>query len=176
MKQLFYLLCLLMVAELSAQKSDGPIIEGYGQVWAIDDVDYQTDTEREYRVIFDIYGSDDVHDQVNVQLNTIARFLNMHAQAGVPADQLHVAAVIHNKASTEILRDEYYKAKYGTDNPNRPLINQLLDNGVQLYFCGQSSRSRDIPKDQIIDGIELSLSAMTVLVEFGNEGYTVIKF
>ena len=166
---------LINMSLLIGQKSDGPVINGYGEVWNVQ-TDYPTNKIIDYKVIFDIYATPDDKSQINQQLNTIARFLNMHAQAGVPRDQLKVAAVIHNQASTDILMDQYYKERFNVENPNTPLIQQLTDQGVQLFFCGQSSHSRDVPKEQILSDIDIALSAMTVLIEFNTQGYTIIKF
>lgn len=157
-------------------KSTGPVIENYGAVWEVNSPDFKTDTEMTYRVIFDIYNTPESPEQVNQQINTLARFLNMHVSAGVPLDQLHVAAVFHNKASTDILSSSHYHEKHGMSNPNEPLINALMDHGVKFYFCGQSSLSRGVPKENIVEGIDLALSAMTVILDHTAKGYTLIKF
>ena len=51
-----------------------------------------------------------------------------------------------------------------------------MDNQVQIIFCGQSSNSRNIPKEQLIDGVQLSLSAMTALIQLQDQGYRLVKF
>lgn len=178
-KMLLSLLVILTPLFLLGQnpiKSTGPIIENYGAVWEVKNPDFKTDTEMTYRVIFDIYNTSESPEKVNQQINTLARFINMHVGAGVPLDQLHVAAVFHNKASTDILSSAHYQEKHGISNPNEPLINALMDNGVKFYFCGQSSLSRGVPKENIVEGIDLALSAMTVILDHTAKGYTLIKF
>jgi intracellular sulfur oxidation DsrE/DsrF family protein len=114
--------------------------------------------------------------QQNASIETAARFLNMHAQNGVPAEQMKVALVVHNKASKDLITDIAYKKRYGVENPNSEMINQLLEANVAIIFCGQSSLSRNFPKQDLIPGVQLSLSAMTALIQLQNEGYTFIKF
>ncbi|TMM57192.1 hypothetical protein FEE95_11925 [Maribacter algarum] len=171
------LIGLLSQTSLSAQaKETGPIIKDYGKVWAIDNPDFKVDTSKEYKAVFDIMNSPESHESINATIETAARFLNMHAQSGVPAENLKVALVVHNKASKDVITNEAYQKKYGTNNPNRELITALLDAGGQIIFCGQSSLSRGFPREDLIDGVQLSLSAMTALIQLQDEDFRLIKF
>ena len=100
----------------------------------------------------------------------------MHAQAGVPIENMKVALVVHNKASKDIITDTAYQARFQMDNPNAEMVQDLLDAGVQFIFCGQSSVSRNFPIEETITGVELGLSAMTALIQLQNQGYRLIKF
>jgi len=160
----------------SQEKNSGPVIENHGKVWKINNVDIEVDTTKEYKVVFDIMDSPDDKNSVNAKIETAARFLNMHAQAGVPAENLKTVLVVHNAASKDIILDDAYNKKYGTNNPNSALMAALLDADVQVIFCGQSSVSRGFPKKDLIPGVKLSLSAMTALIQLQDEGYRLIKF
>lgn len=161
---------------LAQQKSAGPVIVDYGEVYEIKDPDFETDKTKEFKVVFDIMNSPEAHDELNKSIETAARFLNMHAQNGVPAEQLEVALVVHNRASKDIITNEAYQKRYGTENPNQEMIQALIASGGQIIFCGQSSVARDFPKDDLIDGVQLSLSAMTALIQLQDKGYRLIKF
>ncbi len=121
-------------------------------------------------------NSPESHESVNASIETAARFLNMHAQSGIPAKNLKVALVVHNKASKDVISNEAYQKKYGTNNPNQELIKALIDVGGQIIFCGQSSVSRGFPREDLIEGVQLSLSAMTALIQLQDENYKLIKF
>ncbi len=171
------LLTFTFCISLTAQtKKSGPIITDFGEVWEISEPDHEIDKNLEYKAVFDIMNSPDNHEKLNATIETAARFLNMHAQSGVPADQLKIALVVHNKASKDIITNEAYQKRYGTNNPNYDLVQALLDAGGQIIFCGQSSLSRGFPKEELIDGVQLSLSAMTALIQLQNEEYRLIKF
>jgi len=171
------LISLIFCISITAQtKKAGPIITGFGEVWAIGNPDFELDKNKELKAVFDIMNSPKDHDQINTTIETAARFLNMHSQSGVPADQLKIALVVHNKASKDIITNEAYKKRYGTDNPNYKLVQALLNAGGQIIFCGQSSISRGFPKKELINGVQLSLSAMTALIQLQNEDYRLIKF
>ncbi len=171
------LLTFTFCISLSAQsKKSGPIITHYGGVWEISEPDYKIDSNLELKAVFDIMNSPENHDTINATIETAARFLNMHAQSGVPVDQLKIALVVHNKASKDIITNEAYQKRYGTNNPNSDLVQALLDAGGQIIFCGQSSLSRGFPREELIDGVQLSLSAMTALIQLQHEEYRLIKF
>ena len=179
MKKVFssiFIALLMVVCVLGQEKMAGPIIENYGKVWAIDSQDYTITPDTEFKVVFDIMSSPKDESQLNASIETAARFLNMHAQNGVSIEQMKVALVVHNKASKDIITNAAYQKRFGTDNPNSEMISQLMNVGVEIIFCGQSSRSRNIPKEDTIEGVQLSLSAMTALIQLQNSGYRLIKF
>ena len=168
---------LLGFTTLRAQtKKSGPVITGYGEVWHIDNPGFITNTTKEYKVVFEIMNTSESPDQLNKSIETAARFLNMHAQHGVPPANLKVALVVHNEASKDLLINSAYKSRYNTDNPNKELIQKLLDANVEVVFCGQSSISRNIPISETIDGVELALSAMPALIHLQDDGFQLIKF
>jgi len=175
----FYLLAILLpgfTPVLSQTKESGPIIAEYGEVWNIKNPDFTTNSSKEYKVVFDIMNTSDSPDKLNKSIETAARFLNMHAQSGVPLSNLKVALVVHNKASKDLLKSTVYRDRYDTDNPNEVLIQKLLDVGVEVVFCGQSSLSRNVPVSDTIDGVDLALSAMTALIQLQDDGFQLIKF
>lgn len=177
-KSSIYFLIFLFVnySAFSQEKNTGPIIKNHGKVWKINNVDIEVDTTKEYKVVFDIMDSPEDKNTVNAKIETAARFLNMHAQAGVPAENLKAVIVVHNAASKDIIVDSAYQDKYGTKNPNTDLMKALLNAKVEVIFCGQSSVSRGFPKEDLIPGVQLSLSAMTALIQLQDEGYRLIKF
>ncbi len=158
------------------EKKTGPIIKDFGKVWAVENTDYQIQADTEFKVVFDIMNTPEELGQRNASIETAARFLNMHAQNGVAKENMKVALVIHNKASKDISTNEAYKDRYGVANPNSEMIVQLMDAGVEFIFCGQSSISRNFPIEETISGVQLSLSAMTALIQLQNDGYRLIKF
>ncbi|MEM6799933.1 MAG: DsrE family protein [Bacteroidota bacterium] len=173
---IFSFLCMSFLLAQEAKKSAGPLIEDYGAVWDVPDPGFETKTDIEYRVMFDIYKSPSDPSKLNLGLNSLARFMNMHAKAGVPAENIKAVAIVHNQASWDMLMDDAYEEKYGVPNPNRELIVQLKAAGAQIYQCGQSLYSREVPRDQLLSEVDVALSAMTVILNLQKEGYQLIKF
>jgi len=175
--QISLLLGVFFFACITAQvKKTGPVLEDYGEVWNIAQPDFKTDTSTTYKAVFDIMSSPDDPAVLNANLETAARFLNMHAQSGVPLEQLKVALVVHNKASKDLIHSKAYNEKFGIDNPNEKLLKELMDAGADIIFCGQSSASRGFPKEDLVTGVQISLSAMTALIQLQNDNYRLIKF
>lgn len=176
----FTFLLVLFALQLSlaqnGRRVNGPVIEGYGTTFAVDNPDFKTNTKKKYKVVFDVHDTPDDPASVNQMLNTLARFINMHTHAGVPLKNLQVVGVIHNKASKDALDNETYRQKYGVDNPNIPLMEALEKAGAKIYMCGQSINARNMDPKHLAAPVKTALSAMTVLVRLQNEGYTLIRF
>ncbi len=170
------LFCLHTAIIFAQEKKAGPVIASFGKVWEIEDPEFKTEREKEFKAVFDVMASPDAHTDINPRIETVARYLNMHAQAGVSTENIKAALIMHNKASKDLMTNEAYKRKFGTDNPNAELLASLMAAGVEIIFCGQSSLSRDIPMTEVIPGVKKSLSAMTALIQLQDEGYRLIKF
>ena len=171
----FFSFALAMNAQ-TTNRLTGPIIQDFGPTFFVENPDFITDTTKVYKVVFDIHNTPDDPTKVNPMLNTLARFLNMHAQAGVPLENMKIAGVFHNKATHDVLDNVGYTAKYGVKNPNLALLTALDKAGAKLYICGQSIGARGVDRTQIHDRVGVALSAMTVILTLQSEGYELIKF
>jgi len=164
--------------QLLAQNNrvDGKIIKDFGETFNIKNQDIKTDTSATFKVIFDVSKTSEDKSIPNKYIVTAARFLNMHANEGMSKDQLKVAMTIHGSAWQDVLNNKSYKEKFGVDNPNLKLINQLNDAGVDIILCGQTAAFRDLDKDIVIPSVKFALSAMTALIQYQNNGYIYISF
>jgi intracellular sulfur oxidation DsrE/DsrF family protein len=167
----------LSAEKLSAQETkSGPFLKEFGAVYAVPEADLTLEGDRTYKVLFDIYTDMGGEAAINPLLNAVARFLNMHGQTGLELEQMDVVVVLHGAGVKNVLNDKAYQKKFNTDNPNAELLRALNQAGVQLYVCGQSLNSRGYDRDDLAEPVKLSLSAMTALVHFQEEGYRLINF
>ena len=166
---------LATAASASAQQrsAPGPVIEAAGAVFEISDLDFAAPDDFQYKLAFEVSRPAESPEELNVTLNSVARYLNMHVQAGVPASQVKAAAVVHGGAGWEVLDHPAYRDRYGVDNPNVDLIRELTEAGVRVILCGQTAASRGIPREGLIDGVQVALSAMTAFLVLQEEGYRV---
>ena len=164
----------IAAAPLSAQQRSqaGPTIESGGAVFSVNP-DIETPRDRDYKVAFEIAAPSNDPGRVNQSINTVARFLNMHAQAGVPQERVSGAIVAHGGASFELLDDAAYRERFGVDNPNAELIRELVAKGQPVIICGQSAASRGIDPETLIPGVQVALSAMTAFLLLQDDGYRV---
>ena len=167
------LVLLLLPGRVEAQSgaTAGPVVHAGGAVFPVTP-DFATPLDIDYRVAFDVAEGGDT-ERISASLNTVARYLNMHARAGVPRDRLQAAVVIHGTAVMDVLSPDAYRARSGGANPNQALLRELLDAGTRVIVCGQSAASRGFAASELADGVELALSAMTAFVALQREGYLV---
>lgn len=124
-----------------------------------------------FRVAYDVAVGGE-KGAVNRRLESAARFINMHVEAGVPLENIEIAIVVHGTAALDVTND----ARYGGANANAGLIAALQKAGVKVILCGQSAQSRDVAPKDMLPGVELYLSAMTAHALLQQQGYTLNPF
>lgn len=153
----------------------GPVIQDFGAVYAVDAPDFATPSGP-FNVVFEVALGAPEPDQLNARLETVARYLNMHAQAGVAVEDMETALVVHGSAGKDLLGRDGFRARHGVENPNYDMIQQLIEAGVEVLLCGQTQVHRGLRRDQLAPGVKVSLSAMTALVALQSRGYQLIAF
>lgn len=166
----------LLVAQPLTDRVEGPVVEGFGATYPVEALDFDTPTDRTYRLLFDVSTSPDAPGALNSKLNTVARFLNMHARAGVPRAQMEAAVVLHGTAGKYALSHDEYRARYDVENTNLMLLQALREAGVAIYLCGQTAMHRGLPPDRLAPEVSVALSAMTVIASLHAQGYTVVAW
>jgi len=153
----------------------GPIVEDFGPAATVPDAQALPENAQ-FKIAFDTAkGSEG--DVLNSSLVSAARFMNMHGKAGVAAENIDIAVVIHGGAAFDLLSPAEHKARReDADNPNTALIGALTDAGVRIILCGQTAAYRDISKDDLLPNVELALSAMTAHAQLQQSGYTLNPF
>lgn len=155
----------------------GPLIQSGGATYEIPAPDFETPLDIEYRVLFDAAAAPEQPGEINAAINSAARFLNMQARAGVPAERMHAALIVHGAASRALLAEAGYRKRYEEQpNPHAALLREMMDAGVRVILCGQSAAGRGIARDELMDGVELALSAMTARAVLMNQGYVLVGF
>lgn len=157
----------------NAQEWETPIIKGYGEVKYFDQAASQLNKQLEYKLIFDI-KSNQVKNGVNKGLWIIARTLNLFELSGIPSKKIEIVASIHGEATFITLNSNAYQDKFGRDNPNSNIIQQLNDSGVKLYVCSQATSSRNINNDDLNINVIPALSGIAVLSNHLLQGFTLM--
>ena len=176
---LLFLASIIYITNGYSQKNKtktGPVFEEFGGVYVIEDADLLLDTDKLYKVIFDVYSDEKKARLMNPLINTVARFMNMHAQNGVSEDQMEVVLVLHGAATKNALSEKAFKKKFKTKHPNADLISELVQKNVKVYVCGHSMASKGFESKHISDDVKVSLSALTALIKYQYDGYQLINF
>jgi intracellular sulfur oxidation DsrE/DsrF family protein len=148
----------------------GPVFKEFGSVAAVPSA-APIESSARFQIAFDVSTAAEP-GKINRQLESAARFINMHVAAGVPQKNLKLAIVVHGGAAIDLTRD----AKFGSANPNARLIAALYDAGVTLQLCGQTAAYRDISAEDLLPGVSMALSAMTAHAQLQQAGYTLNPF
>jgi intracellular sulfur oxidation DsrE/DsrF family protein len=171
-------LCLVLATAVAnpalAVEWEYPAVQGYGPVVPLPNASAQPNPELAYKVVFDITQGTPGDARVNPGLASVARFVNLLAIDGKMPENSDIVAVIHGSATPDVIEDAAYMARFGTPNPNTELFRQLAQNGVDVVVCGQAVIGSGFAPESVMDGVEVALSAMTVLANRQLEGYAVM--
>jgi intracellular sulfur oxidation DsrE/DsrF family protein len=152
----------------------GPAIADHGPVAPQPEDAFNLVPGESYRVLFDVAsGSADEH-VLNRRLESVARFVNLNARAGIDPDDLQIEVVTHGGTLFDVLSREAYQERFGVAHPNADLLEALMKAGVTVYLCGQSASARGVALDELAPGVKMAHSAMTVLVRRQNEGWALL--
>ncbi|WOX04349.1 DsrE family protein [Microbulbifer pacificus] len=163
--------CLLQPALASAEFATGPVVENFGAVADVVQSVPLTGKER-FKVVFDAAEQGE-EGKRNRKFESLARFLNMQARAGVKPEQIELALVVHGGAGFDVVNSAAFQKKFQRDNPNAELLAALQKHKVRVILCGQSAAFNGIENDDLLPGVEMALSAMTAHALLQQQGYTL---
>lgn len=152
-----------------------PTIHGYGRIHYLPDSAYRPSADQTYRIVFSVTQNAKSPATVNASLDHVARTVNLYVAAGVPLSHLKFVAVVSDGATPLVMNNVQFRAAYGVDNPNLPLVTELRQAGVDVAVCGQAVAEHDIQYDWINPGITLALSALTTVTTLEHQGYDLLQ-
>lgn len=152
-----------------------PAISGFGGMHPLPDAAVQPDEAAVYKTVFEVSSAIDDPAKPYGGLDRVARAVNIFASAGVPVSHLKFVAVLHGPGTPAVLDNEHYRAKYRKDNPNIALIAALKKAGVEVEVCGQALAEQNIEHAWVNHDVTITLSALSDLIVYGQQGYTLVK-
>jgi intracellular sulfur oxidation DsrE/DsrF family protein len=176
MKVTFSIILVCVSMSVFAQKRVNPVIKNYGGIFEIPYAEEKPDPNLEYNIVIEIEKANATPDSVNWALHNVARLLNLHVMGGVPKNKMNVVLAIHGGAAYTVMSNKAYKAKYGVDNPNLGLYEELEQAGVKMFVCGQSLIARNIDRHKMVPEVKIATSMLTILTTYQLKGYAVLKF
>lgn len=150
-----------------------PLIKGYGGI--VTQPEAAEPPRRGAKIVFDI-TVESKPEEINRGIESVARYLNLNAQAGHSAGDLKLALVLHGGATKCALNDKAYaRATEAAGNPNLALLRELRKHGVELYVCGQSLARNGFANAEAAEELAIAVSAMTVNVNKQLDGYAYLS-
>jgi len=152
-----------------------PAIKGFGGAYPLTHAAEQPDPTKAYKVIFDVTKGSGKASRINPGVFHVAKAVNIMAIAGVPLSNLHIVAILHGKATSSVLDNKHYRAKFGVNNPNIAVFKALRQAGVSVDVCGQAMLDHHYPLAWANLYVKPTLSALSTLIIYGNQGYAYVK-
>ena len=155
---------LLVAGPVGAQNTrndlhDGPLIEGFGRHVDLPNADFVMRTDDNiYKVAFEIFQPLNAPERPHMRLEAAARFMNMHAHAGISKENLQVKLVLHG------------------GGPSLPLLEALSNAGVEIFLCEQSRVLNGLDANEVSAPVKSALSAMTAVVTLQADGYQFLTY
>jgi len=153
----------------------GPAITTFGKIASVEsDVEIPAGTV--FKIRFDA-GQANPKRQINRTFDSVARFINLKRAAGVPKEDLQIAIIVHGGAAMEVTTSEFYGARSkGRENGSAAAVAELQKHNVEFYICGQSAAYNRIEKKDLLPGVKLVHSAMTIHALLGQKDYLLNPF
>jgi hypothetical protein len=148
-----------------------PQIEGYGSVVGLPEAGERPRIGG--RVVFDTTAAA-TPGKVNRGLESAARLVNLYAKEGLAASRPQIAVILHFNATSAALADAAHERAGGGSNPNRELVEKLLENGVEVWVCGQSVVRGGHALSDILPGIKVAHSAMVFNINRQQDGWATL--
>lgn len=173
-------MALLIATPLAAQTPDlsafeaGPVFSEFGEHAPVEGMNALPEGAS-FAIAYDV-AEKAADGAVNRRLATPARFYNMHVAAGVPEENISLVVVVHGRAVFDLVTDAAREGREMEPNASGPMVEAMLAQGIRFIVCGQSAAAYGVAKGDLIEGVELELSAMTAHALLQQEGYTVNPF
>ena len=203
MKQIFsFFICLLLVqfgmtqtvVKDSAQKAKEdsikmkkleailtyPLINAgtFSGVVPVSNPDEIPDPSLNYKLLFELVDNNKATEEkdINHGLTEICRIINLHVASGIPVKNITPIIVVHAAALRSFYINAIYQNKYKVDNPNITIVDELIKKtGARFIACGQAMNFFDVPREEMIPQVKVSLTAQTVLSHYQLIGYKLYE-
>ncbi|TNF36771.1 MAG: sulfur reduction protein DsrE [Deltaproteobacteria bacterium] len=151
-----------------------PAIAGHGPVHLWPEASLRPDASATHKALFDVTKGDGASTEVNPGLAKVARAVNAFVVAGVPVEHLDIDVIVHGPAAPIVLGAAAYAERFGHDNPNLALLEQLTKAGVDVYVCGNTLGDRGYTPALLDPRVQVAVSAVTTSILRQNAGYALI--
>jgi intracellular sulfur oxidation DsrE/DsrF family protein len=178
MRGLAWTLAGLASAAAYGAVADGPVfhfpqVARYGGI--VRTPDAAESPRRGAKIVFDI-TAESKPDEVNKGLESVARYLNLNAEAGFKPADVKLALVLHGGATKAALSDAAYAQHTNAkSNPSLELIRVLKSHGVEVFVCGQSLARNKFAFADVAGDVTVAVSALTVNANKQQDGYSYLS-
>jgi intracellular sulfur oxidation DsrE/DsrF family protein len=146
----------------------------FSGVFPVEHVTETPNPDLTYKLLFELtlQNKESAAKEINHGITEICRILNLHVASGIAVKKISPVIVVHGKALYSLYTNKKYRNKFGIDNPNIGVIEDLiLKTGARLIACGQAMRFLEISEQDLIPQVHISLTAQTALSSYRLNGF-----
>lgn len=151
-----------------------PAIPGYGAIHVLPEGPTKLPQNGMTKVVFGVTSASADRSQVNPALDRVANAINLYVAGGTALDRMKIVAFVYGEATNAVLSNEHYRAKFGTDNPNLKLIQELRAAGVDVVVSDQALAKQQFDSSWIVHDVTLAQSSLTFMSTLEQQGYAVM--
>jgi intracellular sulfur oxidation DsrE/DsrF family protein len=152
-------------------------IKDYGQVYNVPFAADRPDSTMQYKIVFEASMEKiDSASKIYEPLDIVARLYNLHVYGGVPQKNLNVVLVIGGFGIPVVMTNEAYKKKFGVDNPNLKILEEIKAAGIKIICCAQAMMKNHIDPSEVNPIITPIFSRLTSVSTYQLKGYAYFKF
>ena len=152
-----------------------PVIPEYGKIAPIENPHETPDPNLDYKVVVNVTkaGADGGWPP---EMEKAAKVANLLAVYGVPANHRHIVVIIQGPATNSVLSAAAMQSR-GMAGVNRTadLVAKLNAAGVRVDVCSQALAAAKILPSEVMQGIQVDLSALTTLTTLELKGYALLS-
>jgi intracellular sulfur oxidation DsrE/DsrF family protein len=113
--------------------------------------------------------------KANASLSRALGFYKHMETAGVGADQVKSAVVVHGPAIYDVANAARYAKEYGetASNPNAQIVSELLQRGGEIWVCGVAARYRGVGDKDLLPGVQIAPAAMVAHADLHRRGFSI---
>jgi intracellular sulfur oxidation DsrE/DsrF family protein len=184
---IYFLMITVALQAQSDQKSSGNKfryqtdvalpVKNYGQVYNVPFAADLPDSTLQYKIIFEASMEKiDTASKLYEPLDVIARLYNLHVYGGVPQKNLEVVLVIGGFGIPVVMKNEAYRKKFGVDNPNLKILEEINAAGIRIICCAQAMMKHHIDPSEVNPIITPIFSRLTSVSTYQMKGYAYFRF
>jgi intracellular sulfur oxidation DsrE/DsrF family protein len=151
-------------------------VRDFGKVYNVPFATDRPDPNLQYKIVFEASMQKLDSSILYEPLEIAARLYNLHVYGGVPQKNLDVVLVIGGEGIPVVLSNEAYKKRYGRDNPNQKILDQLRGAGVKVNGCAQAMLKHHIDPADVAPDIAKIFSRLTTVATYQLKGYAYFRF
>lgn len=177
MKKIFLLIAFCgLLFFVNGQSKLYPVIKDYGAMFDVPFAKDKPDPYKEYKIIIEAAATIEKPEKIYEPLEHISRMYNLHVYSGVPQKNLQVELVVFGPSVAVVLNNDAYRKKFGVDNPNLKIIEEMTKAGIKIYACGQSVVLTNIDPATVNPMVDVVVSRFTTVSDRQMKGYAFFKF